>query len=215
MRSARRSPRKSTSTGRPDVGQSFLEFAISLVGVVMFIYVLLNGWVWLTGTIIGRQAAFQATRLEAGQVASAGNPVPYQRPPIRLIGVPSSAGGRSGPVGLDLIPKCEAGEPFIAEAERLLQDINTLKAQAEQTSAEVGDLAAQLKVRADEAQTVCPRARRSSSARRRCDQLQREMQSLQSAIDQKTAELDALMRQIQDTSDEAQRQVELAELACL
>jgi len=59
-------------------GQVLLEFALACFGLVMFIYVLLQSWVWLTGTIVRRQASFQHSRLDAGKRKTAGKKVPYR-----------------------------------------------------------------------------------------------------------------------------------------
>ena len=103
-------------------GQVALEFVLSLAGLVMFIYVVLQTWMWLTGTVVHRQESFQATRLAAGQVATAGMRVPYARAPITLLGSPQATSGvpglGGGPPPLPP-PPCAAAVPFFDQATEL------------------------------------------------------------------------------------------------
>ena len=89
-RHATRNPQHATR------GQVFLEYAISLVGIVMLFYVISNVWVWMNKTMIQRHEAYQSTRWVAGQPPRAGVSVAdhvYARLPIHLIGpAPTSPG---------------------------------------------------------------------------------------------------------------------------
>jgi hypothetical protein len=195
-------------------GQALLEFAISLIGIVMFFYVLLKVWVWLDTMIIGRQTSFQQTRLAAGQQATAGTPVPYQRPPIRLVGTPGSTGGLPGD-GVDLIlgdPPCTAAEPFYAKAKQLfaeshsLQDLahaKTLKAQ--QLSQKLAELTSQIHV-------VCS----GKGKKKKCKVVGpfAEIDQTKAELDQTTAEAKALMNQALAKSNEANQQLQLGNEAC-
>ncbi len=111
-----------------------VEMAVSLVGVVMFVFVMLKSWHWVTTTIVERQAVFQDTRWDAGQWATAGTPVDYERPPLELIppGPGTSTfttvpGGGIPPVVLP----CDEAAPHYAEAERLDQEAEGKSAEAE------------------------------------------------------------------------------------
>ena len=117
--------RRRTTTGRPDSrrclcvskGQVMLEFAMALVGFAVFLTVLLRTWVWLNTMILGRQAAFQRTREEAGS-SHPGVHVSYARPPITLLGDPGSPG--TGSTGFPVDPSCTAGEPYLQQAKQRL-----------------------------------------------------------------------------------------------
>ena len=96
-----------------------IEFAISLTGLVMFIYVFLKTWGWLGGMIVQRQSHFQATRVQAGKVGSPGVDVGFARPPLQLVGNAGSVG--SVLFGLPAIPRlappCVAAVPFFDQAQ--------------------------------------------------------------------------------------------------
>lgn len=99
-----------------------LEFAISMAGLVAFVYVLLNVWVWLNQTLLERQTSFQHSRIEAGTPDTGGMPVPYERPPLELVGPADSLEGGGGGGNFpshDDPSRCEAGAPFFEEAEHL------------------------------------------------------------------------------------------------
>jgi hypothetical protein len=114
-----------------------IEMTLAFVGFAVFIYVFLNVWVWMNGMIVQRQEAFQATRLSAGQEATAGAPVGYQRPPIELIGQPGAVGGDRPPVELPPpiadVPvgeaPCQAAVPFYEQARTLLAEAAALQAE--------------------------------------------------------------------------------------
>lgn len=94
-RACRAPSRSVTPTGssqQPDQlvrGQVLVEFALALIGIVVSLFVVLKVWMWLTGMIVERQAAFQGSREQAGKVVNtspAGRQVPFQREPLRLMG---------------------------------------------------------------------------------------------------------------------------------
>lgn len=105
-------------------GQVMLEFAISLIGLVMLTYVVLNVWVWMARMIPERQAAFQRTRLAAGS-SEPGKRVRYKPPLLALIGPP---GSRGEPAELPPILEapCSAAEPLFQEARDLFNEANTV-----------------------------------------------------------------------------------------
>lgn len=130
-------------------GQAIIEFAFVFTGIVMFIYVFTKVWSWASGTIVQRQERFQATRLAAGQPATAGAPVGYQRPPLRLVGAPDTVAGDGNPDENPPLPPpdgpigsqpCDAAIPFydaahakMDEADRMRQeDIPPAQALVEQ-----------------------------------------------------------------------------------
>lgn len=114
-------------------GQVFLEYAISLAGVVSLIFVLLKVWNWVNTTMILRQESFQNTRIEAGTRGDApGLPVPYQAgrdTPLVLVGLPGFTDGNV-PTGPGTVPPssewCDAGRPFFEEAQRLRDEAAAL-----------------------------------------------------------------------------------------
>ncbi len=115
-------------------GQVFLEFAISLVGVVAFIGVVLSVWVWLTKTIALRQHAFQESRIDAADRDTPGTWVPYrpfQDSPLAIVGTPKTTFD-GGPVGGGgPANRCSAtANVHFDNAERLTQEANALLAQA-------------------------------------------------------------------------------------
>ena len=95
-----------------------IEFAISLTGLVMFIYVFIKTWGWLSGMIVHRQSYFQTSRVQAGKTATAGAEVGYTRDPLKLVGVARSSGGDGlGIPGIRIpVPPCAAAKPFYDEA---------------------------------------------------------------------------------------------------
>ena len=113
-------------------GQVMIEFAVSLTGLVMFIYVFLKTWGWLSGMIVHRQSYFQATRLAAGKVATAGKEVGYTREPLTLVGVAGSSGGDG--LGIPSIPvplpPCLAAKPFYDDAKVHLDQAAAYREQA-------------------------------------------------------------------------------------
>ena len=190
-------------------GQSILEFAISFVGLIMFIYVLLNVWVWLNSIMVERQRAFQHSRLAAGQAGTAGVPVGYVRPPIKLVGLASSPGGDALPPGLGLVigdPPCTAAEPFFQQA---LSLANEAKAIADN---EIPPVAARLEQRANELKTM---AEHCAGLRRRSQQnCFRAVPPLQARVEETRAELQNLTDQVQAKHDQAQQLVDQGRAAC-
>ena len=97
--------------------------AISVIGIVVFIYVSLEVWKWFNTTLVERQRSFQGSRLAAGQVDTAGTRVPYTPRTLSLIG-PPSPGPDGSPPALPPIPvvppippvPCEAAAPYFEEA---------------------------------------------------------------------------------------------------
>ena len=195
-------------------GQALLEFAISLIGIVMFMYVLLKVWVWLNTMIVGRQASFQQTRLAAGQQASAGTPVPYQRPPIRLVGTPGSTGGLPGD-GIDLLlgdAPCTAAESFYLSAQELFAEAKALQDLANAKMEEAGRLGNRLAELARQIRVVCSGRKK----RRRCwvEGPFGEIASTQAALDRTTAEAQSLMDQALAKTDEANAPLRRGNEAC-
>ena len=132
-------------------GQSMLEFAIAFAGLIIFIYVFLNVWVWLNGILVQRQQTFQRTRLAAGQPSTAGTPVGYVRPPIKLIGPASSPGGDPPPTIPPPTPgppppPCEAAQPYYDQAAALTAEANALMDQATQALAPVQGYTEQIQI---------------------------------------------------------------------
>ncbi|PIQ84261.1 MAG: hypothetical protein COV75_03100 [Candidatus Omnitrophica bacterium CG11_big_fil_rev_8_21_14_0_20_63_9] len=116
--------------------QVFLEYAISLVGVVSLIFVLLKVWNWVNTTMILRQQSFQDTRIEAGtREGEPGKLVPYQPAkdtPLILIGAPGFTTGNppTGPLTMPPATQwCDAGDEFFEEAQRLRAEADGLRAQ--------------------------------------------------------------------------------------
>jgi hypothetical protein len=54
------------------LAQSTIEFAISLVLAVLFLFLSCNVFVWMNHNIVQRQKDYEATRLEAGNVNDPG-----------------------------------------------------------------------------------------------------------------------------------------------
>ena len=143
-------------------GQVMIEFAISLTGLVMFIYVFLKMWGWLSGMIVHRQSYFQATRVDAGKVATAGKEVGYAREPLKLVGIAGSVGGDG--IGFPSIPvpvpPCAAAKPFYdqakahfdqaaayrAQAKPYLDDMQTLSTEAQAIQTRLDQIDARLAV---------------------------------------------------------------------
>lgn len=71
-------------------GQVLLEFVLALIGIVLFVYVTVQVWVWVNQMIVKRQETFQTSRLEAGKAGTAKRQrlAPYQREPLSLMGRP-------------------------------------------------------------------------------------------------------------------------------
>ena len=126
---------------RPQRGQVMLEMAISLVGLVMLSYVTLKVWSWLTTMIPQRQASFQATRLAAGKVATAGMPVPYQPPKLQLVGAAGETpGSTGGPGSIPPAPECSNRNRYYREAAALSGEGDGLMAEANEQWALVEQL---------------------------------------------------------------------------
>ena len=185
-----------------------LEFAISFVGLIMFIYVLLNVWVWLNGILVGRQQAFQQTRLAAGQPGSAGTPVPYARPPIKLSGLPSSAGGDTPPGTVDLIigdPPCTAAQPYYDQAMVLANE-------AIELSNQVIPLSAQINAKAQQIQSLA--AYCSSLPKKKQGGCFAGLPPLQAQLTALENQMIALDAEIQDKVNQAEALVEKGKAAC-
>jgi hypothetical protein len=188
-----------------------LEFAISFAGLIMFIYVLLNVWVWLNSIMVERQRAFQRTRVSAGQEGTAGAPVGYARPPIRLVGLPTSPGGDKPASPLDLVigePPCVAAEPFYTEATRLLGEARAI-ADGPLAAATARAQALQKQIQA----TIAYCSGRSTRKRRgRC--FAELLPPLQAQLKAVTDQIRTLSDQIRDLMDRARDQVKLGREAC-
>ena len=182
-----------------------LEFAISLIGIVMFISVVLNVWKWLNTTIVERQAAFQRTRVLAGTATirgradTAGTPVPYRRPPIQLLGAAGSTGGIPGgqtPVPINP-PSCGPNNQAIRQAEALEAQADSLIDTYNQQMAQVQALNQQL-------QTLG----------RQLDALKTEEQQLRSEIDDLTDQINdpntdpLLLHDLSEQRDELQDELD-------
>ena len=183
-----------------------LEFSLSFVGLIMFIYVFTRVWSWTSGMIVQRQQAFQHSRIAAGQPGSAGAPVGYARPPIRLVGQPSSPGG--DPHGLPSIgePPCTAAQPFYDQARVLLEEArdiadNQLPPVMERLKRQAGDL--QIMV--------------NHCASLKKDQQQncfRAIPPMQAALERTQAELKDLEAQLQAKMSQIQQLVAQGNAAC-
>ena len=119
---------------RQRCGQVLLEFAISLVGLIMLTYVVLNVWTWMTIPIVQRQDAFQRSRLAAGS-SNPGKPVQYRPPLLSLVGPPGSRGGQNLPPDIFDVP-CTAAQPLYDQAKALLDEVNRSGGLIEQRDAE-------------------------------------------------------------------------------
>lgn len=180
----------------------------------MFVYVVMRVWVWLDTMIVQRQGSFQSTRLAAGQIATAGEPVPYQRPPIRLVGAPGSTGGLPGG-GVGLIPgdpPCTAAEPFYASATDLFAQAQALQDLADEKTAEAQQLGDQLAELTSQIHIVCS----GKGKKKKCWAVGPfdEINQTQTALNQTTAEGKALSDQALAKSDEGNEQLQLGNAAC-
>ena len=196
-------------------GQTIIEMVIAVTGIVMFIYVFTRIWTWTSGTIVQRQEAFQATRLAAGQRASAGTPVGYQRPPLRLVGAPDTTGGDvpPGDITLELPPlPCTAAEPFFQQAQILFDEAQALTDQAAKKHAEANLLSLELKRLTAQIRVVCA----GSKKKRRCWVVGpfAEIDATKAQLADTEAEAQALTDQAKAKADEASEQIRLGEEAC-
>jgi hypothetical protein len=190
-------------------GQSILEFAISFFGLIMFIYVLVNVWMWVNGIMVGRQRAFQTTRLAAGQRGSAGTPVGYARPPIKLVGQATTPSADPPPGWTGIVigpPPCTAAEPFYEQAILLANEARLLaETQVPPLSAEIEALANQLVAMANNCASQSSKNQASCYA---------AMAPVQAQLNAKTAELNALEAQIQSLVNQANALVLQGNAAC-
>ena len=190
-------------------GQSILEFAISFTGLIMFIYVLLNVWVWLNSIMVERQRTFQRSRIAAGQPGSAGTPVAYARPPIRLVGLPSSPGGDVPPNPLDLTigdPPCAAAQPFYQEAIRLANEAKAI------ADTQIPPVSAQLQQQANDLKNMaeyCASLRKKSQPN--CF---RALPPMQAQLNVTADQLRDLNAQVQAKVSQARQQIDLGSAAC-
>jgi len=107
-------------------GQSFIEFALSVIGLLVLVFITLQVWVWLSGMLGQRQQAFQDSRKRAGTRAEAGFRGDYERPLLQLVGEGGSVGGGGGSDIFDLPPLppvpdipaalCDAAVPLLEQA---------------------------------------------------------------------------------------------------
>lgn len=114
---------------RQTTGQVLVEMAVSMVGVVMFTYVVLKVWTWMSASIIGRQAEFQSTRIDAGQMDIEngdipGQPVNFVPPMLQIVGAPGATSpGTGGTPYPPLIgPPCVPGNPDVRAAQLLMDE---------------------------------------------------------------------------------------------
>lgn len=167
-----------------------LEMAVSLVGVVMFTYVVLKTWVWLTTMIPQRQASFQQTRVLAGKQTgpedrpkTAGMPVPYQPPQLALVGGAGATTGTPGrvPAPDPVDPPCVPGNPNTRAAQALDARAEAKMGQYNDEIAQVDAMNQQLIAWGHEMQS-----------------LQDEETQLRSQIDDLNVQIDDLEAQIND-----------------
>jgi len=103
-------------------GQVLIELALAVIGIVTLAYVTGAVFSWLNGTLVGRSAAYQATRVAAAMQPDQPGAAPgktdfYERPMLSLIGTPESTGkGTPGPANT-LVPPCTAAKTFYTRAE--------------------------------------------------------------------------------------------------
>ena len=96
-------------------GQVLIELALAVIGIVTLAYVTGAVFSWLNGTLVGRSAAYQATRVAAAMQPDQPGATPgkvdfYERPMLSLIGTPESTGkGTPGPANT-LVPPCTAAD---------------------------------------------------------------------------------------------------------
>lgn len=166
-------------------GQVLLEFAISMFGVVAFMFVILKTWGWMSATILQRQEVFQQSRLAAGQDSSY-QPVGYQRPALSLIGPMSSAGGPPGkwepPIDVPTASPCADADQVFAASVELMEDATAL---FEQAKAQLEPLTTQLK-----------------AAEERIAQLQQEIPPAQAVVDGLTAQIAGVDAQLAGLHDQ-------------
>lgn len=195
-------------------GQSMLEFAISFAGLIMFIYVFLNVWVWVNSTLVGRQQKFQDTRVAAGQQGSAGAPVGYARPPIRLVGTSSSSTGDGDTGGIAFVPPppCLAAEPLYTQAQALYDEAVVLLDQSKALSLEIQALGARLRELTSQIRVVCS----GGGRRRRCwvEGPFAEINATQALLSAKSAEVKSLTEQAKAKYDEAGALMAEGDAAC-
>ncbi len=190
-------------------GQVILEFVISLGGLVVLTYICLSVWIWLNRMLAERQDVFQRTRLDAGKVATAGMPVDYTRPLLRLIGPPGSdAGGpgSDGPGGLPILEApCDAAIPYIEAAKLRQGEFLFINAKLEFLSARVEVIGNRIKTVASQLpqacvkhpESLCPLLQRSLSMKKKrlkCI-LQNEIPPLIARLMQLHQEIQALILQ--------------------
>ena len=197
-------------------GLTIIEMAIAATGLVMFIFVFTRVWSWTGGTIVQRQEKFQATRLAAGQPDCAGMPVGYQRPPIKLVGMPDTVGGDGtpdeGPCRGIGTPPCTAAEPYYERAKQLFEEADVLIRQAVEKSQEAAALGARLADLTSQIRVIC-----FGGSHPRCILVGpfAEIDATRAQLDAANQEAEALRAQAQAKSDEGNRQLELGNAACL
>ncbi|MCI0529740.1 MAG: hypothetical protein L0Y56_20045 [Nitrospira sp.] len=194
-------------------GQVLIEYTLAIFGVVMFLYVTLNVWFWFNQMLMERQKSFQDTRLDAGQRETAGLLVPYERPPIRLIGGPNSTEG-DDPDGDE-----EPGEDFIPP-EPPCDDPGNLFEQcqaAQETVAEKGEEIAILSAEIESLGTQIEEESLACEEEDEKDQgecFEENVQPLLDRLNEAIDELNTLQGELDEAMDNATAICQEAEEAC-
>jgi hypothetical protein len=107
-----------------------MELALSSIGIVTFIFVAARVFQWLNGSMVGRNAAYQATRVDAGS-SNPGSKDFYVTPGVDLTPNdgrgPGIMGGGAGSPGLSAPDhQCGLAETWVAGAQDLRGDVETI-----------------------------------------------------------------------------------------